>query len=61
VREGKPLNEETEDDRSTRKRDHGQLSKREKSIDRCFGAPREKEENTGWRSLENAGQVDLGF
>jgi hypothetical protein len=27
----------------------------------CFGAPREKEGKTGWRSPENVGQVDLGF
>jgi len=30
VRESKPLNKEIEDDRSTRKMDHGQLSKRKK-------------------------------
>jgi hypothetical protein len=27
----------------------------------CFGAPREKEGKTSWRSPENVGQVDLGF
>jgi hypothetical protein len=30
VRESKPLNKEIEDDRSARKMDHGQLSKRKK-------------------------------
>jgi hypothetical protein len=30
VRESKPLNKEIEDDRSTRKMNHGQLSKRNK-------------------------------
>jgi hypothetical protein len=33
----------------------------EKDIVGCFGAPHEKEGKTGWRSLENTGQVDLGF
>jgi hypothetical protein len=33
----------------------------EKSIVGCFGSLREKEGKTGWRSPENAGQVDLGF
>jgi hypothetical protein len=55
------LDEEIEDDRSTRKMDRGQLSKQEKSTVGCFGAPREKEGKTGWRSPENVGQVDLGF
>jgi hypothetical protein len=35
--------------------------KEEKSTIRCFGAPREKEGKTGWRSPENMGQIDLGF
>jgi hypothetical protein len=33
----------------------------EKSTVGCFGAPREKEGKTGWRSPKNVGQVDLGF
>jgi hypothetical protein len=33
------LDEEIKDDRSTRKMDQGQLSKWEKSIVGCFGAP----------------------
>jgi hypothetical protein len=41
------LDEEIEDDRSTRKMDRGQLNK-EKSTIGCFGAPREKEGKTGW-------------
>jgi hypothetical protein len=61
VRERKSLDEEIEEDRSTRKVDHGQLSKRKKSTGRCFGEPRGKEGKTGWRSPENVGQVDLGF
>jgi hypothetical protein len=33
----------------------------EKSTIGCFGSLREKEGKAGWRSPENAGQVDLGF
>jgi hypothetical protein len=36
-------------------------STREKSTIGCFGAPREKEGKTGWRSPEKVDQVDLGF
>jgi hypothetical protein len=55
------LDEEIEDDRSTRKTDHGQLSKRKNPPMDALRAPREKEGKTGWRSPENMGQVDLGF
>jgi hypothetical protein len=54
------LDEEIEDDRSARKMDHGQLSKKKSTIG-CFGASHEKEGKTGWRSPENTSQVDLGF
>jgi hypothetical protein len=57
----KVLDEEIEEDKSTRKTDHGQLSKWKNPLGRCFGAPRRKEGKTGWRSPENMGQVDLGF
>jgi hypothetical protein len=54
------IDEEIEDDRSTRKTDCGQLNKRKNppldALEHC-----EKEGKTGWRSLENMGQVDLGF
>jgi hypothetical protein len=54
------LDEEIEDDRSTRKKDHGQLSKQKNpsldALEHC-----EKEGKIGWRSPENVGQVDLGF
>jgi hypothetical protein len=55
------MDEEIKDDRSTRKKDLGQLNKWKKSTVGCFGAPREEEEKTGWRSPEDVGQVDLGF
>jgi hypothetical protein len=61
VKGSKSLDEEIKDDRSTRKKDHGQLSKRKNPLIGCFGAPREKEGKTGWQSPENTGQVDLGF
>jgi hypothetical protein len=54
------LKEKIKEDRSTKKMDRGQLNKRKK-INECFGAPRGKEGKIGWRSPENAGQVDLGF
>jgi hypothetical protein len=60
-RESKSLDEEIEDEKSARKKDCGQLSKQKKSTVGCFGAPREKEGKIGWQSLENMGQVDLGF
>jgi hypothetical protein len=44
------LDEEIENDRSTRKKDHGKLNKRKNPL---FGAPNEKEGKTGWRSLKN--------
>jgi hypothetical protein len=52
------LDEKIEDDRSERKRDRGQLKKMTIG---CFGAPREKEGKTGWRSPKKVDQVDLGF
>jgi hypothetical protein len=48
VRERKSLNEEIEDDRSTRKMDHGQLSKRKKpSLDALEHCMRRKERQVG--------------
>jgi hypothetical protein len=55
------LDEEIEDDRSSRKTNRGQLTKRKNPPIGCFGAPCEKEEKIGWKSPENMGQVDLGF
>jgi hypothetical protein len=50
------LNEKIEDDRSSRKMDRGQLSKRKKMSNECFGALHGKEGKTGWRSPKNMGQ-----
>jgi hypothetical protein len=55
------LDEDIEDEKSARKKDNGKLNKQENTTIGCFGAPREKEGKTGWRSPQNAGQVDLGF
>jgi hypothetical protein len=55
------MTEEIEDDILAIKKDRGQLNKREKATIGCYGEPCEKEGKTGWRSHENAGQVDLGF
>jgi hypothetical protein len=57
----KPLDEDIRDDRSTRKKDHGQLIKKRKSIIGFFGSPRDEEGKIGWLSSEKFGQVDLGF
>jgi hypothetical protein len=55
------LNEKIKEDRSTRKMDHGKLSKWKKPSMECFGAPHGNDGKTGWQSPENMGQVDLGF
>ena len=48
VRESKPLNKEIEDDRSTRKMDHGQLSKRKNPpLDALEHLARNKERQAG--------------
>jgi hypothetical protein len=55
------LDEEIEDDRSTRKMDRGQLSKWKNPPIDALEHLTGKEGKTGWRSPENVGQVDLGF
>jgi hypothetical protein len=44
------LEEKIEEDKAVKKMDRGQLSKQEKDINECFGAPHGKEGRTGWRS-----------
>ena len=61
VRERKSLDEEIEDEHISKEDGSWTTQQAEKSIVGFFGAPREKEGNTGWRSPENMGQVDLGF
>jgi hypothetical protein len=55
------LDEEIEDDRSTRKKDRGQLNKRKNPpLDALEHCARRKERQAG-EALKNVGQVDLGF
>jgi hypothetical protein len=55
------LDEEIEDDRSTRKRDHGKLRKQKKMSTDALKHHACEEGKIGWQSPENVGHVDLGF
>jgi hypothetical protein len=55
------LEEKIKEDKASKKMDRGQLNKRKKDTNRCFGETHGKEVRIGWRSLENPDQVDLGF
>jgi hypothetical protein len=52
VRESKPLDEEIEDDRSTRKTDRGQLSKQKKPLVDASRAPARKKERQVGEALK---------
>jgi hypothetical protein len=55
------LEEKTKEDRSTRKMDRGQLSKRKNPPTDALEHLVEKKERQAGEALENVGQVDLGF
>jgi hypothetical protein len=55
------LDEEIDDDKSTRKTDYGQICEPKNPPMDALRAPREKEGKTGWQSPENMGQDELGF
>jgi hypothetical protein len=55
------LNEKIEDDRSTRKIDHGQLSKWKKTSMSALEHLMGKKERQAGEALKSMGQVDLGF
>jgi hypothetical protein len=62
LRENELLDENIEDNRSTRKEDGSWTTQQEKkSTNECLGVLHEKEGKAGWRSPKNASQVDLGF
>jgi hypothetical protein len=55
------LDEKIEDEHISKEDGSWTTQQEEKSTVGFFGAPRRKEGKTGWRSMENVGQVDLGF
>jgi hypothetical protein len=61
VRECESLDEKTEENRSTRKRDHGQLSKRKNPPIDALEHLVERRKDRLVKPEKHVGQVDLGF